>query len=42
MAAATALPSNALGGLVYGSLQRFVNGHRSAARIAGSSYALAD
>jgi hypothetical protein len=35
MAFAAALPTNALGGLVYGSLQRFVNVRGSVARIPG-------
>jgi hypothetical protein len=43
MACAAALPINALGGLVYGSLQRFVNVRGSVCRIPdGSSSALGD
>jgi hypothetical protein len=42
MAFATALPSDALGGLVYGSLRRFVNVHGSFTRIPGRSSGLAD
>ena len=42
MAFAAALPTNALGGLVYGSLQRFVNVRGSVCRIPGGSSALAD
>ena len=42
MAFAAALPTNALGGFVYGSLQRFVNVRGSVARIPGRSSALAD